>query len=112
MKLIEAVIRPHKLQDVKAALIAVGITGITVMEVRGYGRQKGHVERFRGSEYTIDLLPKVMLQLAVKEAQVEDVIAAITEAARTGEIGDGKIFVRTLDRVVRIRTGDTDQDAI
>lgn len=112
MKLIEAIIRPSKIQDVKDALISAGVVGMTVVEVRGHGRQKGHVERYRGSEYSVDFLPKVMLQIAVKEAQVQDVLNTIVASARTGEVGDGKIFVRSLDQVVRIRTGDTGEDAI
>ena len=112
MKLIEAVIRPHKLQDVKAALTNLGVVGMTVMEVRGYGRQKGQVERFRGTEYNVDLLPKIMVQIAVKESQVDEVVGVIVGAARTGEVGDGKIFVRSLDKVVRVRTGDEDEDAL
>ncbi len=112
MKLIEAVVRPHKLQDVKNALADIGIVGMTVTDVRGCGRQKGHVERYRGSEYTVDLLPKVKLETVVKEAQVDEVVQAIAESARTGEIGDGKIFVRSVDQVYRVRTGDTDEDAL
>ena len=112
MKLIEAVIRPHKLQDVKAGLTSIGVVGMTVMEVRGYGRQKGQVERFRGTEYNVDLLPKIMIQIAVKESQVDEVVEVIVGAARTGEVGDGKIFVRSLDKVIRVRTGDEDEDAL
>jgi nitrogen regulatory protein PII len=112
MKLIEAVIRPHKLQDVKSALTDIGVVGMTVTDVRGSGRQKGHVERYRGSEYTVDLLSKVKIELAVADSQVEDVVQAISEAARTGEIGDGKIFVRPLEQVIRVRTGDRDEDAL
>ncbi|HEX8549959.1 MAG TPA: P-II family nitrogen regulator [Abditibacteriaceae bacterium] len=112
MKLIEAVIRPHKLQDVKSALADVGVLGMTVTDVRGCGRQKGHVERYRGSEYTVDLLSKVKLEVVVKEAQVNEVIDTISSAARTGEIGDGKIFVRPVEQVIRVRTGDRDEDAI
>ena len=100
MKLIEAVIRPHKLQDVKSALTDIGVVGMTVTDVRGSGRQKGHVERYRGSEYTVDLLSKVKVELAVADAQVEQVVQTISEAARTGEIGDGKIFVKPLEQVI------------
>ena len=112
MKLIEAVIRPHKLQDVKSALADIGVVGMTVTDVRGSGRQKGHVERYRGSEYTVDLLSKVKIEVAVAEAQVDQVVETIADAARTGEIGDGKIFVRPLEQVIRVRTGDRDEDAI
>lgn len=112
MKLIEAVIRPHKLQDVKSALADIGVLGMTVTDVRGCGRQKGHVERYRGSEYTVDLLSKVKIEVVVKEAQTDEVINTIATAARTGEIGDGKIFVRPVEKVIRVRTGDRDEDAI
>ena len=112
MKLIEAVIRPHKLQDVKSALADIGVLGMTVTDVRGCGRQKGHVERYRGSEYTVDLLSKVKIEVVVKEAQTDEVIDTIATAARTGEIGDGKIFVRPVEKVIRVRTGDRDEDAI
>jgi len=112
MKLIEAVVRPHKLQDVKSALADIGIVGMTVTDVRGCGRQKGHVERYRGSEYTVDLLPKVKVETVVKEEQVEEVVKTIADAARTGEIGDGKIFVRPVEQVIRVRTGDADDDAL
>ena len=112
MKLIEAIVRPHKLQDVKSALNEVGVFGMTVTDVRGSGRQKGHVERYRGSEYTVDLLSKVKVEVAVREAQVEEVVNAIVASARTGEIGDGKIFVRPVERVVRVRTGERDEEAL
>ena len=112
MKLIEAVVRPHKLQDVKSALADIGVLGMTVTDVRGCGRQKGHVERYRGSEYTVDLLSKVKIEVAVKDAQVNEVVDTIAGAARTGEIGDGKIFIRPVDAVVRVRTGDRDEDAL
>jgi len=112
MKLIEAVIRPHKLQDVKSALADIGVLGMTVTDVRGCGRQKGHVERYRGSEYTVDLLSKVKIEVVVKDAQADEVIDTIATAARTGEIGDGKIFVRPVEKVIRVRTGDRDEDAI
>lgn len=112
MKLVEAVIRPHKLQDVKTALTDIGVVGMTVTDVRGCGRQKGHVERYRGSEYTVDLLSKVKLDVVVKDSQVDEVVQTITNSARTGEIGDGKIFVRPVERVIRVRTGDQDEDAL
>lgn len=112
MKLIIAVIRPHKLQDVKGALSEAGIIGMTVTDIRGHGRQKGHVERYRGSEYTIDLLPKVRIEAVVREDQVETALKAITEAARTGEIGDGKIFVLPVSDTIRVRTGERGEDAV
>ena len=112
MKLIIAVIRPHKLQDVKQALSDRGILGMTVTDVRGFGRQKGHVERYRGSEYTIDLLAKVKIEVACNDDQVESVLDAITGAAKTGEIGDGKIFVVPVEQVVRIRTKERGEDAL
>lgn len=112
MKLIEAVVRPHKLQDVKSALADIGVVGMTVTDVRGCGRQKGHVERYRGSEYTVDLLSKVKIEVVVTEAQADEVINTIADAARTGEIGDGKIFVRPVEQVIRVRTGDRDEDAL
>ena len=112
MKLIEAVVRPHKLQDVKSALADIGVLGMTVTDVRGCGRQKGHVERYRGSEYTVDLLSKVKIEVAAKDAQVQEIVDTIATAARTGEIGDGKIFIRPIEAVVRVRTGDKDEDAI
>jgi nitrogen regulatory protein P-II 1/nitrogen regulatory protein P-II 2 len=112
MKLIEAVVRPHKLQDVKSALADIGVVGMTVTDVRGCGRQKGHVERYRGSEYTVDLLSKVKIEVVVSEAQANEVIDTIADAARTGEIGDGKIFVRPVEQVIRVRTGDRDEDAL
>jgi|SRR5688500_18739944 len=112
MKLIEAIIRPHKLQDVKSALADIGVVGMTVTDVRGCGRQKGHVERYRGSEYTVDLLSKVKIEVAVNESQVDEVVQTMAGAARTGEIGDGKIFVRPVEQVIRVRTGDRDEDAL
>jgi nitrogen regulatory protein P-II 1 len=112
MKLIEAVVRPHKLQDVKSALADIGVVGMTVTDVRGCGRQKGHVERYRGSEYTVDLLSKVKIEVVVSDSQANEVIDTIADAARTGEIGDGKIFVRPVDQVIRVRTGDRDEDAL
>ena len=112
MKKVEAIIRPFKLDDVKMALVNAGIVGMTVTEVRGFGRQKGQVERYRGSEYTVEFLQKLKLEIVVYDPQVETVVNAVQEAARTGEIGDGKIFVSPVDSVVRIRTGDRDNTAI
>ena len=112
MKKIEAVIKPFKLDDVKDALHEVGVSGITVTEVKGFGRQKGHTELYRGAEYVIDFLPKVKVEVVVEDVLVEYVIQAITQAARTGRIGDGKIFVLPIDEAVRIRTGDRGADAI
>lgn len=112
MKKIEAVIKPFKLDDVKDALHEVGVSGITVTEVKGFGRQKGHTELYRGAEYVIDFLPKVKVEVVVEDVLVENVIEAITQAARTGRIGDGKIFVLPIEEAVRIRTGDRGADAI
>ena len=112
MKKIEAIIRPFKLEDVKIALVNAGIVGITVSEVRGFGRQKGQVERYRGSEFTVEFLQKLKLEIVVDDNQVDTVVSAVQDAARTGEIGDGKIFVSTIDSVIRIRTGDRDSTAI
>ena len=112
MKLITAIIKPFKLDDVREALSEIGVQGITVTEVKGFGRQKGHTQMYRGSEYAIDFLPKVKLEVAVTEEQLESVIATIREAANTNQIGDGKIFVHDLDQVVRIRTGETGNDAL
>ena len=112
MKKVEAIIRPFKLDAVQMALGNAGIVGMTVTEVRGFGRQKGQVERYRGSEYTVEFLQKLKLEIVVDEPQVETVVNAVQEAARTGEIGDGKIFVSPVDSVVRIRTGDRDNTAI
>ena len=112
MKLVVAVIKPFKLDDVREALAEVGVQGITVTEVKGFGRQKGHTELYRGAEYVVDFLPKVKIEAAVADDVVERVIEAIEAAARTGKIGDGKIFVSPLDQVVRIRTGETGQDAL
>jgi nitrogen regulatory protein PII len=112
VKKIEAVIKPFKLDDVKDALHDVGVSGITVTEVKGFGRQKGHTELYRGAEYVIDFLPKVKVEVVVEDILVENVIEAITQAARTGRIGDGKIFVIPIDEAVRIRTGDRGADAI
>ena len=112
MKKIEAIIRPFKLEDVKIALVNAGIVGMTVSEVRGFGRQKGQVERYRGSEFTVEFLQKLKLEIVVDDDRVDTVVNAIQEAARTGEIGDGKIFISTIDSVLRIRTGDRDSGAI
>ena len=112
MKKIEAIIRPFKLEDVKIALVNSGIVGMTVSEVRGFGRQKGQVERYRGSEFTVEFLQKLKVEVVVENEKVKSVIDAIAEAAKTGEIGDGKIFISPVDSVVRIRTGDTDEEAL
>ncbi|MDA0716956.1 MAG: P-II family nitrogen regulator [Cyanobacteria bacterium] len=112
MKKIEAIIRPFKLEDVKIALVNAGIVGMTVSEVRGFGRQKGQVERYRGSEFTVEFLQKLKLEIVVDDDKVDTVVSAVQDAARTGEIGDGKIFVSTIDSVIRIRTGDRDSGAI
>ena len=112
MKLVTAIIKPFKLEEVRQSLDLIGITGMTITEVKGFGRQKGHTELYRGAEYLIDFLPKIKVEIAVSIEQLEDVIEAITKSASTGKIGDGKIFVSSLDQVIRIRTGETDQDAI
>jgi nitrogen regulatory protein P-II 1 len=112
MKKIDAIIKPFKLDDVREALSAIGITGMTATEVKGFGRQKGHTELYRGAEYVVDFLPKVRIEIVVKNDQLDDCIDAITKAARTGKIGDGKIFVSEVARVVRIRTGEEDESAI
>jgi len=112
MKKIEAVIKPFKLEDVKEALSEAGITGMTVSEVKGYGRQQGHSELYRGAEYVVDFLPKVKIEVVVKEEDVDMVTQKIAEAARTGKIGDGKIFVSDIEKVIRIRTGETDEEAL
>ena len=112
MKFITAIIKPFKLDEVKEALSAVGIEGMTVTEVKGYGRQKGHTEIYRGSEYTVDFLPKVKIEIAVTDDLVGKAVEAITKSAKTGKIGDGKIFVTSVEQVVRIRTGETDEAAV
>ncbi|MBL6797553.1 nitrogen regulatory protein P-II [Synechococcus sp. PROS-7-1] len=112
MKKVEAVIRPFKLEDVKLALVNAGIVGMTVSEVRGFGRQKGQVERYRGSEFTVEFLQKLKVEVVVDDARVDTVVTAIAEAAKTGEIGDGKIFISAVETVVRIRTGDRDGAAL
>ena len=112
MKLITAIVKPFKLDDVREALSAMGVQGITVTEVKGFGRQKGHTELYRGAEYVVDFLPKVKIEVAVGSALIEQTIEAITKAANTGKIGDGKVFVSPLEQVIRIRTGETGEDAI
>jgi nitrogen regulatory protein PII len=112
VKKVEAIIKPHKLEDVKAALMHVGVQGMTIHEVRGFGRQKGHKEQYRGAEYTVDLVPKVKLEIVVADGIVDAVIQALCRAARTGEIGDGKIFVSSLDSALRIRTGEKGEAAV
>jgi nitrogen regulatory protein P-II 1 len=112
MKKIEAIIKPFKLDEVREALSEVGITGLTVTEVKGFGRQKGHTELYRGAEYVVDFLPKIKIELVIGDNLLDSVIEAVTKAARTGKIGDGKIFVTSVEQVVRIRTGETDETAI
>jgi nitrogen regulatory protein PII len=112
LKKVEAIIKPFKLDDVREALSGIGIKGMTATEVKGFGRQKGHTELYRGAEYIIDFLPKVKIELVIAESQLDPCIEAITEAARTGKIGDGKIFVTSVENVVRIRTGETGDSAI
>ena len=112
MKKVEAIIRPFKLEDVKLALVNAGIVGMTVSEVRGFGRQKGQVERYRGSEFTVEFLQKLKIEVVIDDGRVDTVVNAIAEAAKTGEIGDGKIFISPVDTVVRIRTGDRDSTAL
>ncbi len=112
MKFVTAVIKPFKLDEVRDALNAIGVHGMTVAEVKGYGRQRGHKEIYRGAEYNVDFLPKVRVDIAVQEDQVERVIETIRKSAKTGQIGDGKIFVTSIDHAIRIRTGESDQDAL
>ncbi len=112
MKLVTAIIKPFKLDDVREALSEIGVQGITVTEVKGFGRQKGHTELYRGAEYVVDFLPKVKIDIAIPTDLVDQVIDAITKAANTGKIGDGKIFVTTLEQVIRIRTGESGTEAI
>jgi nitrogen regulatory protein P-II 1 len=112
VKKIEAIIKPFKLDDVKSALTRMGVQGLTVSEVRGFGRQKGHTEHYRGAEYTVDFVPKVKIEVVVADGLVDDVMTVIVRSARTGEIGDGKIFVTDLDQVMRIRTGEKGESAI
>ncbi|MCF6187215.1 MAG: P-II family nitrogen regulator [Desulfobulbaceae bacterium] len=112
MKKIEAIIKPFKLDDVKEALNGIGIKGMTISEVKGYGRQKGHTEIYRGAEYVVDFLPKIKMEIIIDTEQVDQVIDTIVEAARTGKIGDGKIFVLPIEKIVRVRTGEVDHEAI
>jgi len=112
MKQITAIVKPFKLEEVRESLAEVGVTGLTVTEVKGFGRQKGHTELYRGAEYVVDFLPKVKVEVVVKDAELDRSIEAIIKAAKTGKIGDGKIFVTTIDQVVRIRTGETNEDAV
>jgi nitrogen regulatory protein P-II 1 len=112
MKKIEAIVKPFKLDEVREALSELGVSGLTVTEVKGFGRQKGHTELYRGAEYVVDFLPKVKIEVIIPEALLDKAVDAIIKAARTGKIGDGKIFVTTVEQAVRIRTGETDEDAI
>jgi nitrogen regulatory protein PII len=112
MKLISAIIKPFKLDDVRAALSEIGISGMTVIEVKGFGRQRGHTELYRGAEYVVDFVPKTRIEVAVKDALVDQVVEAIISAAKTGKVGDGKIFITDLERVLRIRTGEADDQAL
>ena len=112
MKLVTAIIKPFKLDDVREALSEIGVQGVTVTEVKGFGRQKGHTELYRGAEYVVDFLPKVKVEIAIGDNLLDQVIEAITKAANTGKIGDGKIFVSPLEQVIRIRTGETGKDAV
>jgi nitrogen regulatory protein P-II 1 len=112
MKKIEAIIKPFKLDEVKSALASLGVQGMTVIEVKGFGRQKGHTEIYRGSEYTVDFLPKVKLEIVVSDEQSASVVDAILKAAKTGKIGDGKIFVSAVEKIIRIRTGEIDEQAV
>lgn len=112
MKKIEAIIKPFKLEEVKEALSGLGIEGMTVSEVKGFGRQKGHTEIYRGSEYTVDFLPKIKLEVVLPDEQVKEAVDAIIKAAKTGKIGDGKVFISTVDSAIRIRTGETDDAAV
>ena len=112
MRLVTSIIKPFKLQEVRESLVVAGIEGLTITEVKGYGRQKGHTEMYRGSEYSVDTLPKIKLEILVDESDLNNVVKVITETANTGKIGDGKIFITTIDEVIRIRTGETGSDAI
>ncbi|NNE63968.1 MAG: P-II family nitrogen regulator [Gammaproteobacteria bacterium] len=112
MKIVSAIIKPFKLDDVRAALADIGVSGLTVYEVKGFGRQKGHTELYRGAEYVVDYIPKMKLEIAIDDDQLDQVIDAVVEAAKTGKIGDGKIFVTNLESVVRIRTGESDSSAL
>ena len=112
MKLITAIIKPFKLDEVRDALLAIGVQGMTITEVKGYGRQKGHTEVYRGAEYAVNFLPKIRVEVAVADNEVDRVVEAIGNAAKTGQIGDGKVFVTSIDQALRIRTGETDADAL
>jgi nitrogen regulatory protein P-II 1 len=112
VKLVTALVKPHKLDEIKDALQELGVQGLTVSEVRGYGRQRGHTEVYRGAEYTVEFVPKVKLEILAGDGQVDDVIDAVVKHARTGQVGDGKVFVTPVDRIVRIRTGEEDADAL
>lgn len=112
MKLVTAIVKPHRVEEVKEALQAIGVQGLTLTEVKGYGRQGGHREVYRGAEYQVEFVPKARLEVLCGEGQVDDVVAAIVDTARSGEVGDGKVFVTPVDRVVRIRTGEEDADAL
>jgi nitrogen regulatory protein P-II 2 len=112
MKLISAIIKPFKLDDVRAALSEIGVSGMTVTEVKGFGRQRGHTELYRGAEYVVDFVPKTRIEVAVKDALIDQVVEAIINAAKTGKVGDGKIFITDLERVLRIRTGEADDQAL
>jgi nitrogen regulatory protein P-II 2 len=112
MKFVTAILRPHQLDNVREALLEAGVSGITVTEVKGFGRQKGHKEMYRGAEYQVDFLPKVKLEIAITASKLDDVIEVIINTANSGKVGDGKIFVTNLEKVIRIRTGETDQDAL
>lgn len=112
MKMVSAIIKPFKLDDVREALSEIGVSGITVVEVKGFGRQKGHTELYRGAEYVVDFLPKIKVEIAIDDAQLDQVIEAISDSAKTGKIGDGKIFVYDLGQVIRIRTGESGSEAL
>jgi nitrogen regulatory protein PII len=112
MKLVTAIIKPFKLDDVRAALSEIGVSGMTVTEVKGFGRQRGHTELYRGAEYVVDFVPKTRIEVAVRDALVDQVVEAIVSAARTGKVGDGKIFISDLERAIRIRTGEADDQAL
>ncbi|MSR65459.1 MAG: P-II family nitrogen regulator [Verrucomicrobiae bacterium] len=112
MKKLECIIKPFKLEEAKSALAEIGIQGMTVTEVKGFGRQKGHTEIYRGTEYTVDFLPKIKLEIVIQDSQVDAAVKAVMEAARTGKIGDGKIFVSSIEKTVRIRTGEQDEKAV
>tara|TARA_Y100001970_G_scaffold98563_1_gene123894 strand:+ start:40995 stop:41333 length:339 start_codon:yes stop_codon:yes gene_type:complete len=112
MKLVTAIIKPYKLDEVREALSEIGVTGLTITDVKGFGRQKGHTELYRGSEYAVDFLPKIKVEVASSDEQIDSIIDAISKTSNTGKIGDGKIFVSSLEQVVRIRTGEIDEDAL